>query len=56
MIIGLQEKLGCSHEYLLWGETWINFQMKIADSPRIGKKKKRIETEDELRDFLDIHD
>jgi len=31
--------------------------MKISDAPRFVRSgKKRIETEDELRDFLDIND
>jgi hypothetical protein len=54
--MSLQEKLGCSHEYILWKESWSNLQMKIADTPRIVRKsKKAIETESDLIDFLDKH-
>jgi hypothetical protein len=53
--MSLQEKLGCSHEYILWKESWANLQMKIADAPRIGKKKKAIESESDLIEFLDKH-
>jgi hypothetical protein len=55
---GLQEKTGWSHDYILWEESWINIQMKLADAPRIStkKRKKAIETEEDLRNFLDIHD
>jgi hypothetical protein len=56
MILSLQEKLGCSHEYILWKESWSNLQMKIADAPKIVRKnKKPIETESDLIDFLDKH-
>jgi hypothetical protein len=58
MILSLQEKLGCSHEYILWEESWTNLQMKIADAPRIASKSaesKPIETEGELIGFLDKH-
>lgn len=54
-ILSLQEKIGCTHDYILWGESWLNIQMKISDSARVGKRKKHIETEDELREFLKIH-
>jgi hypothetical protein len=56
MIISLQEKIGCSHEYILWKESWSNLQMKIADSPRIARKgKKEIESESDLIEFFDKH-
>jgi hypothetical protein len=58
MILSLQEKFGCSHDYILWGESWTNLQMKIADAPRISTKKdevKPIETEEELEAFLKKH-
>lgn len=25
---------GCSYEYLLWGISWLNLQLMIADAPR----------------------
>jgi hypothetical protein len=57
MILSLQERFGCTHEYILWRESWTNLQMKIADSVRsVPKEPKPIETEEELRDFLDIHE
>jgi hypothetical protein len=56
MILSLQEKFGCSHEYILWKESWTNLQMKIADTPRIAPKgKKAIETEGDLIEFFDKH-
>jgi len=56
MILSMQEKFGCSHEYVLWKESWANLQMKIADTPRIApKSKKAIETEGDLIEFLDKH-
>lgn len=56
MILSLQEKLGCSHDYILWSESWTNLQMKVSDAPRIGKEKKKMETEDDFREFFNIHE
>jgi hypothetical protein len=54
--MSLQEKLGCTHDYLLWKESWLNLQMKIADLPRISRDDKKIaETAEEIVEFLDKH-
>jgi hypothetical protein len=54
----LQEKIGCSHDYLLWKESWLNLQMKISDSVRYGKKKtpkpKELVTEEDFKNFFDL--
>lgn len=41
--------------YILDVESWVNLQMKILDAPGIGKKRKKIiNSDEELRDFLKI--
>lgn len=54
IIWSIQKETGWSHNYLLWGESWFNIQMKLADAPRMksGGKAKRIEDEEELEEFL----
>ena len=56
MIFALQEKTGWTHNYILWHESWANIHMKLVDAPRIstGKKKKAIDSEDELYKFLNL--
>ena len=38
LIWSLQKETGWSHEYILWGESWMMLQLKLADSPRMVKK------------------
>lgn len=54
IIWSIQKETGWTHEYILWGESWFNIQMKLADAPRMitGSRKKTIESEDELEEFL----
>ena len=54
IIWSIQKETGWTHEYILWGESWFNIQMKLADAPRMinGNRKKTIESEDELEEFL----
>lgn len=34
----LKIERGCSHEYILWREAWINLLMESADQPRYVKR------------------
>ena len=54
IIWSIQKETGWTHDYILWGESWFNIQMKLADAPRMinGNRKKTIESEDELEEFL----
>ena len=54
IIWSIQKETGWTHDYILWGESWFNIQMKLADAPRMinGNLKKTIESEDELEEFL----
>jgi hypothetical protein len=54
VIWSIQKETGWTHDYILWGESWFNIQMKLADAPRMinGNRKKTIESEDELEEFL----
>jgi hypothetical protein len=38
----------------LWGESWLNLQMKLSDATRLvsGSKAKEIKDTDELLEFL----
>lgn len=42
---------------MLWGESWLNIQMKLMDAPRVVtvKRKKAIESDDDLIEFLKIN-
>lgn len=54
IIWSIQKETGWTHRYILWGETWFNLQLKLGDAPRMisGNRKKKIENEDELEEFL----
>jgi len=54
LIYSLQKETGWTHDYILWGESWFNLQMKLADVPRTIKikRKKEITTDEELEEFL----
>ena len=54
VIWSIQKETGWTHDYILWGESWFNIQMKLADAPRMinGNRKKTIKSEDELEEFL----
>jgi hypothetical protein len=55
----IQKETGWTDDYLLWGLSWANVQMKLADAPRYtyGKDKGGtfIGTEEELEKFLEGH-
>lgn len=36
----IKAERGCTHDYLLWNEAWINILMERADAPRYSKKQK----------------
>lgn len=51
------EKTGWSLKYVLWGISWINIQLMLADGPGVKKKntnKKEIESDEELIEFLGL--
>lgn len=54
IIWSIQRETGWSQDYILWGESWLNLQMKLSDAPRMvsGDKAKEFEDDDELLEFL----
>ena len=54
IIWSIQKETGWSHDYVLWGESWFNLQMKLPDVPKRkkGSKTKMIDSEEELLEFL----
>ncbi|MDR1454111.1 MAG: hypothetical protein LBJ01_00510 [Tannerella sp.] len=59
MLYAVQKETGWTDGYLLWELSWANVQMKLADAPRYvcrkGEKKVFLETEEELKSFLENH-
>lgn len=55
VIWSIQKETGWTHNYLLWGESWLNIQMKIADSPKTidSSPKKQIDDVNEIMDLFD---
>ena len=55
----IQKETGWTDEYLLWGLSWSNVQLKLADAPynklkNAGSKSEEVvESDDELRDWLE---
>lgn len=35
----IKRERGYTHDYVLWGESWINLLMESADAPRYSKKQ-----------------
>ena len=56
IIWSIQKETGWTHNYILWGESWFNLLMKLADAPRTvkGGKAKIIEGDTELEEFLTL--
>ena len=54
VIWSIQKETGWTHDYVLWGESWFNLQMKLNDAPRMkkGDLAKTIDSDDELEEFL----
>lgn len=53
IIGGYQKEFHLTHEGVLWGEPWINLQMKVIDSiRRIKKPVRELETAEELAEFI----
>lgn len=54
IIWSIQKETGWTQQYVLWGESWMNIQMKIADAPRMvsGSKVRGFSTDEELIKFL----
>jgi hypothetical protein len=54
IIWSIQKETGWTHDYIMWGESWFNLQLKLSDSPRMvkGDRVKKIEDADELEEFL----
>lgn len=48
------EKFGWTRKYLLWGESWLNIQLMIADAPAYRKIKTKPEqaTDQDIIDFF----
>jgi hypothetical protein len=53
----LQKETGWTDDYILWGTSWVNLQMKLADAPHYSyNKKEKVHTivdEQELINFLE---
>lgn len=55
IIFSIQKETGWTHDYVLWGESWLSLQLKLSDLPRsVSEKDNVIEIEDdkELLEFL----
>ena len=54
IIWSIQKETGWTHDYILWGESWFNIQMKLADAPRMtsGSKARELKDDDELIKFI----
>jgi hypothetical protein len=57
MIWSIATATGWSIDYILWGVSWINLQLMIADAPRYvtGNKMKRgkpIESKEDMMAFM----
>jgi hypothetical protein len=53
------KETGWTRKYLLWGESWINIQMMLADAPSYKKVKTEqkgadLEDEDDFKEFLNL--
>jgi hypothetical protein len=42
LIWSIQKETGWSHNYILWGESWMMLQLKLTDSPRMRKKQNNV--------------
>ncbi|MFA5450595.1 MAG: hypothetical protein WC231_01165 [Dehalococcoidales bacterium] len=42
LIWSIQKETGWTHEYILWGESWLQLQLKLADAPGYVKDNKHI--------------
>lgn len=53
------KETGWTRRYLLWGESWINIQMMLADAPGYRKASNttqgpELEDEDDFKAFLNL--
>lgn len=51
----LQKETGWSDEYILWGTSWVNLQMKLADAAHYhyGERRRTVVDEADLANFLE---
>lgn len=58
MIWSIATATGWKFEYIVWGISWVNLQMMLADAPRYiyddKEKSKRLESEGEIKEFLGV--
>lgn len=40
IIFSIQRETGWTHDYILWGESWFNLQLKMHDMTRSKRKNK----------------
>jgi len=58
----LQKETGWTDDYILWGTSWVNLQMKLADAPyykynsKSGKNNEKVVDQDQLIEFLKQHE
>ena len=51
------KETGYTLHYLMWGISWVNLQLMLADAPSYkinGKKEPTAETEADFNKFLDL--
>jgi len=44
MIYMIAEKTGWSYRFIMWGITWINLKMMLADAPAMKRVKNKVKT------------
>lgn len=55
IIWSIQKETGWTRQHILWGVSWINIQLGIADSPKPvrGDKVKRVDDAEEILDLFE---
>ena len=54
----IQKDTGWTDDYLLWGVSWANMQLKMADAPCYrynSKGKEQVIDDDELKNWLNTN-
>lgn len=51
------KQTGWTRHYVLWGESWINIRLMLADAPvfkNVPKQGKELEDEEDFKEFLKL--
>ena len=53
----IQKETGWTDDYLLWGVSWANIQMKLADAPYYSYRARdeKVDNAEELNRWLNTH-